>query len=173
MTEKPVKCASKEFNVEAFYLIQANRSEKRYVAYFKEAAQIKMFLLGFIDKAQNEIRVKIRDMDDPEHSLDFEGSVDKQKLKNALETFKSLLFYDGYHDLMLRLPETGDYVAFDEHGLIYVYTKADYAPLLNSLGLRYRPKEKLVYQYDHLHYRPANAREDLKKLANELGLQAQ
>jgi hypothetical protein len=82
-----------------------------------------------------------------------------------------LFFYDGFHDLMLRRPETGDYIAFEEHGLVFIYTGDDYSDTLEELGLIYKSNEKLIYQFDHWHYRPANGRHDLKNLIEELGLE--
>jgi hypothetical protein len=82
-----------------------------------------------------------------------------------------VIFHDGYHDLMIRIPENGDYVTFDEHGLVFIYSRDNYSDLLKELKLEYKANEKLIYQFGHWHIRPLNGKEDLKNLVDELGLQ--
>lgn len=170
-TVKPIKCASKDFKTSPFYLIQSNGSDKRFVASFQDGQKIKQFLTLFIDKSLDELQIKIRDFDNKENPIDFEGQTTKSKLKPTLDKYEEVVFHDGYHDLMLRRPETGDYIAFDEHGLVFIYTQDNYSDTLEKLGLTYKEHEKLIYEFDHWHYRPANGRQDLKNLIDELGLE--
>jgi hypothetical protein len=169
-SEQPIKSASNAFKSTPFYLIQSNGPDKRFVAYFENKQNIRSFLLSFVNNAVDKLQIKIRDFDNPDNPRDFEGDVSKQQLRSVLDKYEELIFHDGYHDLMIRLPETGDYVAFDEHGLVFIYTDADYSDILKTCGLTHQPDQKLVYQYEHWHYRPKNAREDLKSLIKELGL---
>lgn len=66
-----------------------------------------------------------------------------------LSKYKEVVLHNGYHDLMLRRPETGDYVVFDEHGLIFIYTQENYSDTLDKFGLTHRVNEKLIYQFNH------------------------
>ncbi len=167
---KPIKCASKDFKTSPFYLIQTDGSNKRFIASFQDELKIKQFLTLFIDLTSEFLQIKIRDFDDKENPLDFEGVATKSKLKSTLVDFEELVLHDGYHDLMLRRPETGDYISFDEHGLVFIYSQDDYSDILEGLGLTHNPNEKLIYNYDHWHYRPANGRQELNKLIKELEL---
>lgn len=170
-TDKPIKCVSTDFKANPFYMIQSNRYEKRFVASFQSGDKIKDFLTLFIDWTADELQVKIRDFADIENPIDYDGLAKKSLLKGMLDKFEELIFHDGFHDLMLRRPETGDYIAFDEHGLIYIYTQDNYSNILEGFGLTYKSTEKLIYQFDHWHYRPSNGRQDLESLVNELGLE--
>ena len=154
-----------------FYFIQSNGSDKRFVASFQDGQKIKQFLILFIDQTLDELQIKIRDFDDKENPIDFEGQATKSKLKTTLDKYEEVIIHDGYHDLMLRRTETGAYIAFDEHGLVFIYTKDNYSDTLERLGLTYKANEKLIYQFDHWHYRPANGLQDIKNLVNELGLE--
>jgi hypothetical protein len=78
MTDEPIKCASKDFKAAPFYLIQSNGTEKRLVASFQDKEVIKTFLLTFINKADKELQIKIRDFDDHENPIDFDGTITKQ-----------------------------------------------------------------------------------------------
>ncbi|MCK6640963.1 MAG: hypothetical protein L6Q81_12850 [Bacteroidia bacterium] len=94
--------------------------------------------------------------------------------KNALQTlidkYDGVVFHDGCNELMIRIPESGEYMAFDEHGLVFIYTQADYSNDLARYEIKYKPKEKLIYEFDHWHYRPGNAKEDLACFISDLGL---
>lgn len=170
-TNKPIKCASRDFKSSPFYLIQSNGSDKRFVASFQDVLKIKEFLTLFIDQTLGELQIKIRDFDDKENPVDFEGKATKTKLKTTLDNYEEVVFHDGYYDLMLRRPETGDYIAFDEHGLVFIYSNDNYSDTLEKFGLSYKANEKLIYEFDHWHYRPANGRQDLNNLINDLGLE--
>src|SRR5690606_24717863 len=136
------------------------------VVSFQNIEKIKSFLTNFIDNSDKDMQVKIRDFDDYENPIDFDGYVPKEKLKSALNKYEEVIFHDGYHELMIRRPTSGEYIAFDEHGLIFIYTKENYSNALNKYGLNYKADEKLIYEFDHWHYRPANGSEDLKKMIN-------
>lgn len=170
-TDKPIKCASKYFKTSPFYLIQSNGADKRFVVSFQDGEKIKLFLTIFIDSSDSDLQVKIRDFRDHENPIDFDGTVTKAKLTSALHKYAEVIFHDGFHELMLMSPNTGDYIAFDEHGLVFIYTKYNYAGALNKYGLTYKASEKLIYEFDHWHYRSAYGREDLNQLINELGLE--
>ncbi|MBN8684367.1 MAG: hypothetical protein J0L99_17090 [Chitinophagales bacterium] len=169
-TAKPVKCVSRDYHSSPFYLIQTNGPAKRLVASFQDGQAIKSFLTTFIDASPNALQIKIRDYADHENPTDFDGTAGKVAIKTALDKYEALILQDGYHELMLRRPETGDYLVFDEHGLVYLYTPDDYSEILEQSGLTYKTNEKLIEQFDHLHYRPANAKQDLQDLISELGL---
>lgn len=169
--DKPIKCASKDFKTSPFYLIQSNGSDKRFVASFQDGLKIKQFLISFINQSLDDLQIKIRDFDDEENPVDYQGQVAKSKLKSTLDKYEEVVLHDGYHDLMLRRPETGDYIAFDAHGLVFIYSQYNYSDTLERLGLAYKANERLIYQFDHWHYRSGNGRQDLKNLINELGLE--
>jgi hypothetical protein len=168
---KSIKCVSSAPKTSPFYLIQSNGSDKRFVASFQEKEKIKQFLTSFIDYTSDELQIIIRDFDDREKNKDYIGLSTKSKLKSILETYEDYIFYDGFHDLILRRPNTGEYMTFDQHGLVFIHSRENYSVILERLGLTYKANEKLIYEFHHFHIRPANVREDLKKLINELGLE--
>lgn len=151
-------------------MIQSNGPDRRFIAVFQDEPAIKTFLSSFIDGSGEELELKITDLDDPENPLDFVGLVKKKTLKTALNNYENVIFHNGYHDLMIARTETEDTVVFDEHGMIFIYTKDNYSDTLEKFGLAYKTNEKLIDEFSHWHYRPANGREDLKSLITELGL---
>lgn len=169
--KKPIKCASKDFTSGPFYYIQKAGSDKRFVASIQNVEKLNQFLTSFINNSEDIIQIKIRDFDDPDNPCDYDGEVSVSTMLNILVKYETVIFHDGFHDLMIRRPETGDYITLDEHGIIFIYTEDNYSEELERLGLSHKENEKLIYHFNHWHYRPENSREELKKLIDELGME--
>ncbi len=169
-SNKPIKCVSKDFTSNPFFLIQYNGFQKRFLASFQNKENIKQFLTLFIDQSVDELQVKIYDIEDSACPKEYEGVTTKAKLKDALQQYEEVVFHNGFHDLMIRHPETGDYIAFDEHGMIFIYTQEDYFSILEDFGLAYKSNEKLIEEFDHWHYKSQDDVLNLQSLIIELGL---
>ena len=167
---EPIKCVANDYQTSPFFLVQFNGGNKRFVASFQDKVKIQSFITDFIEQTKTDLQVKIRDLDDNENPKEFDGEVTKSQLLSLIDQYEALIFHDGFHELMIRRPSTGDYIAFDEHGLIFIYTKEDYSLPLVDYGLDYKSNQPLIYEFNHWHIRPATAREDLKRLIIELGL---
>jgi len=170
MSNQPIKVASNEFTNEPFYLIQSNGTERRYVVSLRDKVRVRTLLAGFINQSKNEIQIKIRDSDNPEKPIDYSGSLGKAKLHELMTKHEDVIFHNGYHDLMFRNPNSGDYVTFDEHGLIFIYTNQDYSGILKNLEAEYKPDEKLVYEFNHWHYSLPDGQEKLADMINDFEL---
>ncbi len=171
MSNQPIKAASKEFTNESFHLIQSHGVDKRYVVSLSDKIRIRTLLAGFINQSKNEIQIKIRDVDNPEKPINYSGTLNKSKLHELMTKHEDVIFHNGYHDLMLRNPETGDYIAFDEHGLIFIYTNQDYSEVLKNLNAEYKPEEKLIYEYNHWHYCLPKGQEKLAEMIKDFELE--
>jgi hypothetical protein len=171
MSNPPIKSASKEFTTEPFYLIQTNGDRKRYVVSLKDKLSIRTLLAGFINEASKEVQVKIRDLDNPEKPVEYSGSLEKSDLHQLMTKHEDVIFHHGRHQLMFRIHETSEHVAFDEHGLIFIYTTKDYEDTLKNLNAPFKPNEKLIEEFDHWHYCLANGEEKLADLIKDLELE--
>ena len=168
--KKPLKCAAKDFTRTPFYIIQKKGAQQRYVASFADKEQIKSFLLAFAGKAGAGLHIKIRDLGDQDNPQDYSGKVTFTQLKNALDNFEDFIFHDGFHDFMIRHSGTGDYIVFDEHALIFIYSGDNLAPMLNSYNLASKENAQFIYNQDHWHYRPAEAQQYIADLVSYLEL---
>lgn len=171
MSNQPIKAASKEYIKDSFHLIQSNGSDKRYVVSIIEKIRIRTLLAGFINQSEDEIQIKIRDLDNPEKPIEYSGASSKSRLHELMTKHEDVIFHNGFHDLMLRNPDSGDYVAFDEHGLIFIYTNQDYSEILKNLEAEYRPEEKLIYEFNHWHYCLPEGREKLADMIKDFELE--
>ncbi|TRZ42207.1 hypothetical protein [Robertkochia solimangrovi] len=170
MSNQPIKAGSKEFTKEPFHLIQSNGMDKRYVVSLRDKVRVRTLLTGFINQSKNDIQIKIRDLDNPKNPIDYSGSLGNAKLHELMTKHEDVIFHNGYHDLMIRNPDSGDYVAFDEHGLIFIYTNQDYSEILKNLEAEYKPDEKLIYEFNHWHYCLPKGREKLADMIKDFEL---
>jgi len=83
---------------------------------------------------------------------------------------EAVIFHHGFHDLMIRKVDSGDYIVFDEHGLIFIYTDQDYTDVLSKLGAAYKPKQKLIYELNHWHYSLSEGSQSLAELIQDFEL---
>ena len=162
MSFKPFKCAAKDFNKNPFYLIQKNEDKKRFVVSLKDKLSIRIILAGFINEISQKIEIKIRDFENKENPIDYSGMLEKNELHKFMLDFENAIFNDGAHDFMIKNNKTDEYIVFDEHGLIFIYTEKDYSETLNNLKAKHLPKEKLIYSYDHWHFRSEGTYKELK-----------
>jgi len=185
MLTVPIKCASPTYKKAPFYTIQLNRKDKRYVAYLQDSEKMKSFILSYIEKDRDEkdggilkhffttqskgLHVSITDFKNTEKPLKYRGIVNKETLITAVEKYSTLIFTDGFHELMIWR-KADEYMVIDDHGLICVYTKKDYSTKFISYGINFEENAPLIYDYAHWHIQAVNGVVDLKNLINELRL---
>lgn len=170
MSNQPIKSASDKFTKDSFYLVQTEGNEKRYVVSLRDKVRIRTLLAGFINQSLKNVLVKIRNFEDQENPRDYSGSVEKSKMHKVMTKYEDVIFHNGFHDFMIMNPETEDYIVFDEHGLIFIYSDNDYMEVLKNLEAEKRQNEKLTYEFDHWHYCMPEGKEKLIELINELDL---
>lgn len=171
MSNHPIKAVSKEFNNNPFYLIQSNEPDRRYVVSMQDKIRIRTLLAGFINVSNNDILVKIRNAENPDKPEDYSGFSSKSKLHVLMTKHENVIFHNGYHDFMLKNTETGDYIVFDEHGLVFIYTNKDYSEILKNLEVEFKPEEKLIYEFNHWHYCLPEGREKLTNMIRDFQLE--
>jgi hypothetical protein len=171
MNNRPIKAASKEFTAKPFHFIESNGTEKRYVVLLLDKIRIRTLIAGFINQSKKDIQIEITDSDNPEQPIDYFGSLSKSKLHELMTKHEDVIFHNGFHDLMLCNPDSGDYLVFDEHGLIYIYTDNDYSEILKNLEAYFSPNEKLIYEFNHWHYCLPEGSEKLADMIKDFGLE--
>ncbi|MFZ1330816.1 MAG: hypothetical protein WAR83_01430 [Flavobacteriales bacterium] len=83
--------------------------------------------------------------------------------------YEDVLFQNGFHVLMIRLPGTEEYIVFDEHGLIFMYTDQDHHEIFEDIGEAYQTSEPLIHEVDHWHISIAGGQVELSKMIRERG----
>ena len=171
MNRLPIKTAANGYSKDPFYLIQTNGPEKRYVVSLRDKEKIKTIMTGFIEQMKNRVQIKIADLyviDEPE---EYYGELDKFRLFELMTEFEEVIFHHSHHDFMIHNPDSEDYIVFDEHGLLFIYTDEDYSHVLHQFKVEYRPKEKLIYEFSHWHVNLPNPEKRLNEMIEAFGLE--
>jgi len=119
------------------------------VAWSEEPDQIKKALYTLLDNlpATIDILLKIsagKNSDGKTQWSRFVGQVERWRLAQIIQQNEMYVFSDGMHQLCFKEPESNHYLAFDEHGIFFVYspTSAD-AEVFRSLGFEQRYAEPI------------------------------
>lgn len=166
----PIKTAITGISISPFFLIQQNKNEKRYIAWINDKIKIRIIIAGFINKAKDNLNVKIVNFYDVDKGETFQGEISKSDLHLKMTEFEDVLFHNGFHDFMVMNPDTKEYIVFDEHGLIFIYTNEDYTEIFKNLNINLNNSAKLTYEFDHFHYIIPEGNNKLEKFINELNL---
>ena len=120
-----MKCTAYEASKEPFYLIQTKDDFKRYVVSLQRGEDIKLLLYNFIRKSRY-LDIKVRDMNNKENPIDYVGMLPRKKLLSLLDSFKDMLFRNGFFEFMARISRTGEYIVLDDHGLLFIIYKYEF-----------------------------------------------
>lgn len=71
---------------------------------------------------------------------------------------------------MARISRTGEYIVFDDHGLLFIYSKKDYQSFIESIDITYQEDQKLIYEFNHWHHGDEDHHEKLMNFVNALGM---
>ena len=96
------------------------------------------------------------------------GGIYPKDLRSVVESDSELFFHDSGFQFCARSPETGDYFAYDEHGIFWIYSEdSRYLKKLRKAGLEERDAA-LICDSPHWHVRPKDAKERLECFINTL-----
>jgi hypothetical protein len=96
------------------------------------------------------------------------GGILYEDLKSVVESDAELFFHDSGFQMCLRMPESNDYFAYDEHGIFWIYSDDKrFLKALEKSGLSERDAP-LICDSAHWHVRPKNAEERLDSFIETL-----
>ncbi|XOV67499.1 MAG: hypothetical protein ACFHU9_17935 [Fluviicola sp.] len=167
MRGKQWKCLSGEAPKESFYLVQKYEKQTRYVISLQSPEDALLLLYNFIRKSRY-LDLKIRDMDNNENPTDYVGMLGRKKLLVILEKNEDILLGNVFFEFMAKNSRTGEYIVFDDHGLLFIYSNKDYASFIEQVDVSRNDEAKLIYEYNHWHNGPAGHREALQHFIKEL-----
>jgi hypothetical protein len=122
-----IKAWAKEYEESSFFFEQEFEKGRRIIAWSEEPEQIKAALYAIIGNFPDtvEILLKIEVCRDSENRCQwsrFHGETNQSLLIRVIRENELYVFADGMHQLCLKDPNSDRYVAFDEHGIFFVYS---------------------------------------------------
>ena len=72
----------------------------------------------------------------------YHGEAPLAKVVDAIRASEPFVFQDGYTQLCVRDDDTGEYIALDEYGLLWIYADDDrFEEVCRAAGFEERPEE--------------------------------
>lgn len=101
----------------------------------------------------------------------YQGYIARDQVLNAARTNERYIFSDGMHQICLKDPDSDRYLAFDDHGILFVYSPlpTDFE-LFNALGFENR-RAKPHYMVPHYQITDPDSKEMELKFIDNLGLE--
>jgi hypothetical protein len=91
---------------------------------------------------------------------------------NAIEEYEDVVLLDGGSQLCVRANDGSEYLAIDDHGLLYFYSESNwFGELCRDCEFRDEVRP-LIMTAPHWHYRPAHAEERWGQFIRRLNLDA-
>ncbi len=162
MNNDPMKSAREDYKPTPFYFSEENNNFKRYVVYNNSFEIIKQLLKEIISSYDNIIEILLKDSqgydDKKEEDIwdRYYSETTKENILKLLEIHSKYIFFDGNNQLCIKDSSTGDYISFDDHGILFIYTDKFIDDLLLKNGIE-KKKNELIYDQGHWHIRPKDA----------------
>jgi hypothetical protein len=118
-----------------FYFRQTSSDKAvRYVAWPGNATRAQTVFGALLRLMPDELDVLLKsdkqDTADGPTFVRYYGPVQRARLLEAIAQSADLIYRDGYTQLCVRQPDSGEYIVLDEYGLIWVYSDAALVPPL-------------------------------------------
>jgi hypothetical protein len=157
-----------------FYFKQTTKNGRiRWVAWPGNAARARTVFTALLRLMPEDVEVLLKldkqDTGDGPAFTRYHGSADRDRLLEAIDGASDLSYRDGYTQLCVREPDSGEYVVLDEHGLIFVYSDAALVPPLAE-HLTEQPTE-LINEGGAWRRRTPTANDQSRKFVRRLDLE--
>ena len=170
--EENLKAVVDGYNPSPFYFREKYENGHRYVAWSNNLIQLKKVFYGIVSEFPEDIEIllKISFEDEPEKFDRYYGKINKADFLLIIKENELYVFSDGNHQLCVRNPVSGDYIALDDHDILFIYSDLnENIEILKNNEFEER-KEKLILEEGHWHVRPSNSEELSDRLIKKLNL---
>jgi hypothetical protein len=158
-----------------FFAQTSPQGSIRRVAWTGDLPQLKRLVYAilrhFTANALVLMKVGKEDVADGPVWTRYHGEAPLAKVIQAMQANERMVFQDGYTQLCVRDADTGDYIALDEHGVLYIYSDDPvFAQICTDSGLSER-EEALISEHGHWRRALDNADDLQHRFISALGLQ--
>ena len=154
------------YSEKPFFKTDKNYDQERIVAWAGDADQQKRLFWSLADIIGERIDYLFKEEIDTNSDgivwRRISGGIFLIDLKSVVESDADLFFHDSGFQICLRIPDSGDYFAYDEHGIFWIYSNDErFRKVLEESGLS-ESEGTLICDTAHWHVRPKNAEERLE-----------
>lgn len=149
------KAVSPDYHPEAFFFVETTETgETRMPCWSPDPAPFIEIVFEILKSFPAEVEVLIKakaessvlNPDGPDEWIRFHGYASNQAVQTALTGFRKLLLCDSTHQFMVRSTETGEYLVFDDYGILWIYSDNEqFKELLVARGFKEK-NQPLIYE---------------------------
>ena len=170
-----MKSARNEYKEKPFYFTEIFEGSPRTIAWDESTENQKDIFFGLLSLLEERIDYLFKEDTDDTNEKDrwirISGGIYKSDLIDLITLHEKWFFNDSVFQFCFREPDGTDYVAYDEHGLFYIYGLPQSEDILKKYGLQYRNSE-LISDKAHWQVRPKDSEKDLETFKVQLKLKS-
>jgi hypothetical protein len=169
-----LKAWAEDYTEAPFYFEQESKYGPRLVAWSEEPGQTKQAFYRIVGRLPNDIEVLLKISVGKEEKplwTRYMGTVHRNQLLEVVKANEPYVFSDGMHQLCLKDPASDRYLAFDDHGIFFLYLPLpEDSELFKTLGFEYRRAEP-IFGVPHFQHTTADSEKMEMQFITALGLQ--
>ena len=172
-----LKAWSGEYEERPFFFEEKSDLGTRLIAWSEEPEQTQRAFFAIIDTLPWDMAVLLKicvGRNEEQHKsywARYHRVLNRSELIRAIQANEKYVFSDGMHQLCLKDPEGDRCLAFDDHGILFIYSpQPSDAELFRGLGFEERYVEPL-YAKPHYQITPKNSEAMQQKFVADLQLE--
>ena len=173
------KTFSPDYNPEAFYFVEASETgEVRMPCWSNDSDSLWEIILEVLKSFPEEVgvltkrRVETEQPGREDEWVRFFGYCSNRVVETALSRFRKFLLRDSTHQFLFRNTETGEYLAFDDYGILWIYSEdKKFKDLLDRRGFCEKPGQPLIYDGPLWRLTAPDSADQMKELVHFLMLE--
>jgi len=124
INDENLKAFEDKYAPSPFYFRQKYDNGFRYVAWTPRIGQLKQVIYDIIDNLSENLGIllKIGFEGNSDEFHRYYGEVTKANLMPIIKQHELYIFSDGGHQLCVRDLDTEEYIALDEHDILFIYS---------------------------------------------------
>lgn len=174
------KAVSPDYNPGPFYFVETSETgEVRMPCWSPDPAPLMEILLEALNAFPEEVGVLIKarvetssTQPEEEEWVRFFEYCNKRAVQNAVARFRKFIECDSTHQFMVRNTDTGEYLAFDDYGILWIYSEdPKFIDILQRRGYSEKKGQTLIYEGSIWRLTAPDSPGQLKQLVDLLMLQ--
>jgi hypothetical protein len=168
-----LKARAEDYEPTAFYFVQTSESAgNRVVAWTPDPAQMKELFYAAVGEFDEGVRLLFKttdpDADGEKEWSRYYSECERKEFIEVVQKFEDVVFSDGFNQLCVRELDYSDYIALDEHSILYFYSdNAAFPAICERLGFEKR-FESLISSRPHFQREIDDLHSRRKKFIQEL-----
>jgi hypothetical protein len=171
-----LKAWAEDYTEAPFFFEQESKYGPRLVAWSEQPGQTKQALYAIVERLPDVVEVLLKisvgkSAKDKPLWTRYMGKVARHELLQVVKSNEPYVFSDGMHQLCFKDPGSDRFLAFDDHGIFFLYLPSpEDAEMFKRLGFENRYAEPL-FGVPHFQHTAADSEKMEMNFITKLGLE--